>query len=494
MNSSVPTWVDRIWCGIMFVIIYCIIRVVLHLTQLLGIEDESDFPDIEDDWHEILESLDRERLPIDDIPLFLVNGFTPQQEQSAFEAASSIEWKVIAPPLGKKSTVLRAFANDEAIFLCCTGIGASNLQQGKVSNESSGTGASAPMLAGFGAGGTQQAGHLQGVLDKARAATGTNPAGGEPLQAAPMSTPPPAPTATQPKSIGSFFGTIAPGGMKRAMETFAALNKSDAKGYGKKRLSPLSDVESTLGICRMEFLCQLIVNARKPYCPINGMLQAIPFSWAEDVDYAKRLAPAIRNDFISVHERLQLQFPIVVAITELDAVTGMREFILRAERLQPGLRLSRAGSSFAAGADVNDKNAEWAVDRGMQWFKGWIYSAFSYDLDSKDNQKLFNMLCEIDQQRSGLVTLLRDSLYKVVQPRPRLHGCYLCATGQASTEQGFIRGILDKMGQSQGDVAWTPQLKRSQHRSQTLACVFFAIAAVLLLTTAWLFMRIEGAA
>ena len=88
--ETLPDAANRIWCGIVFVIVYCIIRIVLHLMELMGIEDESDFPDIEDDWHEILEALEREKLPIDDVPLFLVNGLTPQQEQSAWKRLAEL--------------------------------------------------------------------------------------------------------------------------------------------------------------------------------------------------------------------------------------------------------------------------------------------------------------------------------------------------------------------------------------------------------------------
>ncbi|MEO2017611.1 MAG: type VI secretion protein IcmF/TssM N-terminal domain-containing protein [Fuerstiella sp.] len=468
-------FLNGIWCTIVFVIVYCIIRIVLHLMELMGIEDESDFPDIEDDWHEILEALDRERLPIDDVPLFLVNGLTPQQEQSSLEAASGIDWRVIAPPLTKKSTVLRVFANDDAIYLSCTDIGTTNLQQRKVASGASGGRSDAgPAMSAPGGGvtGTMKAGQIGAVLEKAKAATGTNPAG---VQEAASAPPPAAPSG----GIGGIFGTIVPGGLKRAMESFSAVHHNDNKGYGKKRLTPLSDMESMLGIRRMEFVCHLIKEARRPYCPINGLLQAVPFSWAEEMDYARTLVSAIRDDVVAIHEQLHLQFPVVVIVTELDDVSGMREFILRTERLQPGLRLSRAGTSFASGADVSDTNAAWVIDRSMQWFRGWVYSAFSSDLDNRDNQKLFNMLCGINQRRDALVSLLRDSLYKVVTPRLRLHGCYFCATGHAAMEQGFIRGVLDKLTDAQGEVAWTPKSTQSRQRATTLGWVLFAGAAVL---------------
>ena len=81
------------------------------------------------------------------------------------------------------------------------------------------------------------------------------------------------------------------------------------------------------------------------FCQINGMLQAYPFSWASDPEYSAKLAPAIREDLVAVHDSFQLQFPVVAMVTELDAISGMKDFLLRSERLHPGLRLSRAGSS-----------------------------------------------------------------------------------------------------------------------------------------------------
>ena len=486
--ETLPDAANRIWCGIVFVIVYCIIRIVLHLMELMGIEDESDFPDIEDDWHEILEALEREKLPIDDVPLFLVNGLTPQQEQSALEAASGIEWRVIAPPLTKKSSVLRAFANDDAIYLSCTDIGTTNLQQRKVATGSSGghsdAGAAIPAPGG-GVTGTMKAGQIGAVLEKAKSATGTSRAGVKAAASAPS---PAAPSG----GIGGIFGTIVPGGLKRAMESFSAVHHNDNKGYGKKRLTPLSEMESMLGIRRMEFVCHLIKEARRPYCPINGLLQAVPFSWAEEIDYARTLVSAIRDDVVAIHEQLHLQFPVVVVVTELDDVSGMREFILRTERMQPGLRLSRAGTSFASGADVSDNNAAWVIDRSMQWFRGWVYSAFSYDLDNRDNQKLFHMLCGINQRRDALVSLLRDSLYKVVTPQLRLHGCYFCATGHATMEQGFVRGVLDKLTDSQGEVAWTPRITQSLKRATTFGWLLFAGAAVLFVVSVFLGQSLSG--
>lgn len=487
--AHLPKFLDRVLCGILFVLFYAIVRVVLFLMQLLGIEEESDFPDIEADWQTIVSALARERINLDDFPLFLVNGFTPQQEQSAFESASNIEWQLIAPPLSQTSAVVRIFVRDDALFLSCVGIGATNYQQGKVMDVTDQTGSDSGILRAGSSGvtGTLKAGNLQAVVEQARSATGTNVSVMSPTTAPSMPQ-----TAPPAKGPGAFFGTMAPGGLKRAMETFTAINRGSQKGYGKKRVTPLSEMELVVGVRRMRFLCDLLTKSRSPFCQVNGMLQAIPFSWTSEVEYARKLAPAIKNDLVAVHDAFQLQFPIVAVVTEMDSVTGMKDFLLRAERMQPGLRLSRSGSSYSPGAEVNDKNAEWIVDRGMSWFRGWVYTAFSADIDNRDNQKLFQMLCEIGQRRQALVTLLRDSLYRIVQPVPRLHGLYFSATGRASTEQGFIRGVLDKLPDAQGMVAWTPQLVRSRQRVRMLSICFFIGAALMFAASVALYISTIG--
>ncbi|MCA9065577.1 MAG: hypothetical protein KDA96_21060, partial [Planctomycetaceae bacterium] len=327
-------WVDKIWCGVLFVLFYGIVRMVLYLLAVLGIEDESEFPDIEADWQEILTSLERERLYIDELPLFLVNGLTPQQEISAFDAAfegaGGTEWRVVAPPITRTSAVIRAFGRDDAIFLCTSGVGATSCQQGKVAPDSDDSGGRATSArASERVTGTQKASQISEVVARARSATGTAHAG-SPTASAPAA---PAARPAAAAAPSTFFGTMLPGGLKKAMQTFAAVNQSSVKGYGKKRVLPITELESLIGVRRMRFLCQLIGKVRKPFCGINGLLQAIPLSWTSEPDYARKLAPAVRDDLIAVHSALQLQFPVVAMVTELDDVAGVKEFLLRSERL-----------------------------------------------------------------------------------------------------------------------------------------------------------------
>lgn len=495
LNTSqltLPAIVDNSWAAFLFILLYGLIRSVLYLVTLFGLEEQSEFEDIDSDWKEALAALRAERIPVDNLPLFLINGLTPQQESSAFESAVDDRggegWKVVAPPLNRTSAVLRVFASDEAIFLCTSGIGVTSCQQGKVVNSpipapSRGDRIGTGTVAGnFG---------LPGPGNSRRQASddGTIAAGFAPPPA-------PAPTVGPEFAVanvpGGYLGTMMPGSLKKAMQTFSAASQNTGKGFGRRKVQPVTELERLVGERRMRFLCQLIAAARHPWCGLNGMLQAFPLSWAASVEYAKPLARSIRADIAAVHEALQLQFPLVAIVTELDDVAGVREFIVRGERLQPGLRLSRAGSSFPPGNELQQKNVDWIVDRALQWFRGWVYRAFSHDLENRENPKLFQMICELGERRDGLVLLLREALYRTVSPSVRLYGLYFSATGRSSTEQGFIRGVLHKLPDSQDEVAWTPALIRKRKQHFIIAIGLFALTAVTLAAVGFLILKIRG--
>ncbi len=467
--------------GVIFLVLYAIVRLVLVLVGLLGLEEESEFPDIQTDWDEILEALDRERLAIDDLPLFLVNGFTPQQEESVFQEASNIEWSVVAPPLTQKNATVRAFVSQEAIFLSCTDIGASCLQLGKVQPGSTAAPASAaspaaaaPPRVGTG---TLQPG--SGLSAAAVVAENTSEFEQSATESETLAAAPPTP------SRGGVLGTMTPGAMQRALQTMQGLRNREVKGQGKQELAPLDEFELLMGRRRLVFLCRLLVETRQPFCPANGLLQVLPFSWAQEMGYGRKLVASVRADIEEIHRVFQMQLPVVIVASELEEIQGISDFILRAERLQPGLRNSRAGSSFPAGADVNDQHADWLVSEAMmQWFRGWVYQAFHRNIDSPKNRRLFTMLCEISQRSQTFAKLLRDCLQdKVTDNQLRLYGTYFCASGSGSQKQGFIQGVLQKLIDLQGEVAYTPQVRECQHRSSLWGGLLFAGSAAIWIGT-----------
>jgi hypothetical protein len=307
----------------------------------------------------------------------------------------------------------------------------------------------------------------------------------------------PAPRSEHPPEhdgggLGGFLGTLAPGGLDQAMGTMQGLRVGPVETRVRKQLEPLSELETMMGVRRMAFLCQLIVQARGKVVPINGLLQAIPYSWGQNVANTENLAPALRADVAAIHDSLQLQFPVIVVTTELDAVTDIKEFITRGERLQPGFRNSRAGHRFAPGADVDARSAKWVVDGAIQWFRGWVYAAFAQDLDSAHNRNLFHMLCEVSQRQNALKSLLWRSLSNVSLPPLRLYGNYFWASGTSNQRQAFVQGVLTKMVAVQGEVAYTPQARKKQKRHSIIGWILFGLSGILAVTSVVLMMKIFG--
>jgi hypothetical protein len=504
-------WARDYFWGLVFINVYLIVRLVLYLVSLLGIEEGSEFPDIEEDWNQVIDALDREKLHISDLPLFIVNGLTPQQEQIIFQKAARVTWKAVAPK--GSSALMRAYISDDqekgAIFLCCTFVGATNLQQGKENSSSSWQSTEGPSEDFDG---TLAAGQLSDMLAPARSPGGTSNADDMAFASDtsdPTATARPVESPRQQQQqqqsagndgggLGGFLGTLVPGGLEQAMNTMQGLRVGLVETDSRKQLEPLSDVELMMGDRRMTFLCQLIAKARGTVVPINGLLQAIPYSWALADETAngktRTLSTALHTDLAAIHQSLQLQFPVIAVTTELDEVAGIQEFLTRLDKDKAGLRHSRAGHRFAPGADVDLRNAKWLVNGAMQWFRGWVYAAFARDLDNANNRNLFQMLCEVSQRQKSLTSLLWRSLSEVSTPPLRLYGSYFVASGKSTQRQGFVQGVLSKMVDVQGEVAYTPQARKQQQRNQIVGWTLFLLAAVLGVASVVLFVQTSGKA
>lgn len=488
--SHYPQFVARYWFGIVILLSYLLGKAIVYVLGLLRIEDRPEFEDIERCWFAGMEALERERLDFQWIPVFLVNGLTPQQEKSVFKAAD-ISWRIIAPPLEDTAAVLRFYANDEQIFISCTGIGAVNRQLTKpldvstpqTTSMSGQAPSSAPTgtLMSPGAGAMPPPGPPPGSPLSTQAAPpppSSPPVGGGTMVAPP---PPPGSPAANPgimgtlRSMGAFVAqrTMMPGAMNR-LSTAAAKQASNQP-------TVISPEEIEFGVKRMEYVCDLLIRGRHPYCPINGMIQGAPLAWTGDDRATNELSPVNVHDLRSIHDRLGLQFPVALFLTGLDQMSGLPAFLRRCSELDPRFKASRAGSRFPSGATIDEKNCAWVTERGLSWFRGWVYAVFAKDLKNPENRKLYHLLCELQQRRERLSNLVRLSLSGVSKnPVPRLCGYYFGATGDASNYQGFVKGLLMRLVSTQGDVAWHPEHIRRDSRARTMAWCLFAASLVLL--------------
>ena len=505
-SAQYGPFVQRFWLGIVVFLCYVLGKAVVYVLGLLRIEDRPEFEDIERCWRAGMEALERERMDFQWIPVFLVNGLTAQQEKSMFQAAD-ISWRVVAPPLEDTAAVLRFYANDEQVFISCTGIGAMNRQVSRpidaapsqtTSMDASGGGAPPTatgtlMSPGIGGPPIPAAGNTPLGTQVAPPGGGGAPVGGGTMLAPPGGmAAPPAPAPAQGgggegilgtiRSMGNFVAqqTMMPGAMGRVAAGLGGA--SSGGGAQTVGINPIDPDEVEFAGKRLGYVCDLLLQARHPYCPINGMIQASPLSWSEYDRAASELSPMAVHDLRKVHEQLGLQFPIAFMFTGLDGVAGLPGFIRRCGELDPRFRASRAGSRFPAGAEITEENCNWVIDRGLGWFRGWVYAVFARDLKQADNKRLYHLLCNMQQRRDRMVTQLRLSLSGVSRnPTLRLSGCYFAATGEATNYQGFIKGLLLRLVSTQGEVAWHPEHIARDKRSRLWGYGLMVLAAFLLI-------------
>jgi len=444
------------WAGCLFLLTYLFVRLLVYLITLLRIQDELEFPDIARDWQAGVDALRERGIDPRDLPLFVVNGLTAEEERGFF-AASRMGWKLVAPPEARPA-VLRFYANEEGLFVSCNDVGATSRQ---LKN----TGAPA----GAGGGVLQSLIEGSGLQESPAAARGTlrprdgvegGGGGGAPPVAAPSG---PAGTLRRIQSAIGSLGTLIPGWRQPKSE------EPRVRGALVK-LSP-----SQRDVCdrRIRFLTELILADRAPFCPINGLLQSQPCPWGGHAHEATMLSEAVGADLAAFEASLGLVYPVTLVVPAVDQLDGFAEFVERSAKIDPRIRDSRAGSGFPAGAPIEPRTCDWVIQRGMQWWQMWVYKAFAIDLDHPGNRQLYRLLGGLRERHRRLESQVQGAFRMVAeesgQEPPRLSGWYFATTAPDATRQGFVRGIFQKLVQEQDAVAWSRGTLQRDRRAKAMA-------------------------
>ena len=138
----------------------------------------------------------------------------------------------------------------------------------------------------------------------------------------------------------------------------------------------------------------------------------------------------------------------------------------------------------------------------MEWICQSLIAPMVYQLFELDSSGNDSDAKTVDSN-SGLIHFLSDTherwqrlgriLGRVISLDPggdlMLGGCYLAATGQAETEQGFVAGVIRTILEHQNFVAWTAESLRQDRaysRRATLCNLGFLGVTVLALVIAYL--------
>jgi hypothetical protein len=454
----ISNWfVQRFYVAIQFVLFYLFVRMLIFGIQLFLTQDRSEFADIDRAWEAGLEAIAREGFDLQWLPVFLVNGASPQQQKSLFES-TRLQWKVSGNGDDPQLSALSFHACDEALFICLNEVSATSRQL-KEPAAIRGKAAAAPSSGPAGQA-TLRPGQIQAAVEQTRRPDQLQSVMGQTLPpgAALAGAATIAPQARYGETIrpGEFANAIAPAPAPRQVATHEKLGQEE------------------LRLChrRLNYVCQRLTAERGSYCPLNGLLQIIPLRWTQSAAYEPLFA-SVGQDLQTLHDGLHLQFPVICLHAGLEELAGLPQFIERGKELDSRFRDSRAGSRYPSGLPIDEKSAGWVVERGVQWFRDWVYAEFAKNLSSPNNRSLYQFLCALSTRRDRLTRELRMIAGNLVQLR--LTGCYFAATGTQPAQQAFIHGVVQRMMSEQNDVAWDPEWRARDRRMLWLTLFIFLV-------------------
>jgi hypothetical protein len=468
----------RLWLPTLFLLLYLLAWLGWWLWRLLGPDsDPADFPDIDRAWQEGLRALDEAGLNVKEVPLFLVLGYPPAGEPALFRAARLSLRVRQAPP--QADAPVHVFADAEGIYVTCAG--ASLL------------GRQAVLLAGDPGAGSAGPDEPEAEEDEADEDAEIIPALPAPTAAGGGALPAPVPARTQ-----------EPTRRKRGRSLVALKETPLSTPRSRKPMLLLKDAdEAALLTARLQHLCRLIVRARRPSCPVNGLLVLLPYYATESDVASTQTGLLFRQDLRAARAVLQVHCPLFALVCGLEEAPGCRELLGRFPR---DLRQRRVGQQFPYVPDLDPAEVPTLLESGLTWifrelFPPLVYRLFrlekpgrgSHEAVLRGNLRLYQFLAQLQDRHMRLTRTLTLAVAPEHRGPCEFAGCYVAATGTDPVlEQAFVGGVFRRLIESQDYVSWTDAaLAREAEYRRWTVIGYLGLAAFLMLfpLVAWVLWR-----
>jgi hypothetical protein len=465
----------RGWLPILFLLLYALCWLSYWLWKLLVADEEGPrFADIDAAWDDVLTALRQAGLHISDLPLFLFLGQPEDEERALFQASQLNLVVKQAPP--RPDAPLHVYATREAIYLTCAG--ASLL------------GRHARSLAGkFPEQATPTRGRTADEEEDILTSTFSPRAGG--------------PMDPNAGTVSDMIKVLHQAELEgRSLTKVEKRELRSLYRQGQPQHSPLKDTDLiAYEAARLQYFCRRLRDARQPFCAVNGVLLLLPFAGCDSDQDAVFTAEAVQRDLAVSAATLGVDCPHYAMVCDLETANGFGEFI---QRFTPRERLRRLGQSCPMMPDLQKsqggkEDTAPMLDSLAQWICRsvvplWAYRKFQVEkADTPEraaliraNGQLFLLADALQERARRLGTILARGLAGKGAAGPLLFGgCYLAGTGSDSEkEQGFVRGVMDRLTEGQSCVYWTRQTleeEASYARWVSIGWTTLGIAIVLLL-------------
>lgn len=441
--------VERLLVGVLVLIIPVVTyKTILNWTT--GVT--SDFPDIQDAWERGVASLLENNINLQSYPVFLVVGTPDLRQQKMLMKASGLQFVVQSVPSGPAP--LHFYATTDSVYVVLS---------------------DASWLSGL----IRLAGRQ---TEETQATVAPETPGASPSSAAPD-------FSKRTMDVATFMDERQHAEMLQASTPVVADQSTlrpgaTAYGRGDKPLK-LTAQEASDQTNRIRHVGELLRTSRDPLCPVNGVMVLIPFHVLTATDDAAReIQRAINSDLQTLQSATTLKAPIVALFTGLEFEPGFRELV---RRVGP---VSAARQRFGQGMDVrcraSSAELEALAAHACGAFEDWVYTLFREDgaLTRPGNTLLHSLLCLVRSKLKKPIAELLARGFGNAGDDPEADrffaGCYFAATGSKEEQQAFVRGVFDKLTESQEDLEWTRAAFRRSSQGRVMLAT--GVAASLVLT------------
>jgi len=456
-RPSWQTWFE-LWHILVLGGLIVAIPILTYVMLKLWLEGTSSaFPEIDASWQRGLLEIQRAGLAVNDMPIFLVFGFSGPRDVKNLMEASGLEFVVRCDE--DIQAPMHWYGNEQGIFLVLNDVGRFALVHHSQGDWPTG-GAS-----------LERQSAPQGDI------RGTIVAGSRPAALSPS----PARAASEsdfgrPGSAG-IRGTLMPGASfpdqspgnathdptrPQAVPTVLPRGKLDEQSY------------------RLHYLCSLLSQLRQPVCPLNGALLTLPWQKIKSQQDLRALSDALRRDLATVRESTQLCFPLTFLVNGMETENGFAELVRRVGAEHASA--SRFGHRFDHWVHLTAENLEAFTANACGAFEDWVYDLFRQGdaMGKPGNAKLYQLLCttrsQVHQRLTALLIggFIEDERKHIQEDRTQLlTGCYFAGTGNSPDRQSFVKSVFTKMFQLEDDLEWTPSALQTNQRYRALAGLLY---------------------
>lgn len=260
----------------------------------------------------------------------------------------------------------------------------------------------------------------------------------------------------------------------------------------------------------LKFLCNLIRRDRWPLCPINGMLVLVPWTAGESENVAQIAARELASNLTVARNALQLHYPTIAAICDLEVARGFGQF---RNAFSPEQLKQRIGQRIPLVPSRTETAPEAAtlIRWGIHWIAHaivpvWVLGALRFDtqanreVGTNPNRDLYLLLREVQRRVPRYAAILaRTPIGKGqsedpedLEALPLFGGCYLTGTGEKPNRQAFVTGVFQRLVDDQAAVAWTRRAYADDKKAWRMTQFGYAGIAVLVAAVVFLAYSMKG--